>query len=40
MFDENDEHQECFYILQNLVLKSKFTAYEHRLTTSSLFVKT
>jgi hypothetical protein len=40
MFDENDEHQECFYILQKFSFKNpKFTAYEHRLTTSSLFVK-
>ena len=40
MFDEEDEHHECFYILQKFSFKNpKFTAYEHRLTSSSLFVK-
>jgi hypothetical protein len=40
IFDENDEHQECFYILQKFSFKNpEFTAYEHRLTSSSLFVK-
>lgn len=40
LFDEENEHDECFYILQSFSFKNpEYTSYEHELTNSSLFVK-
>lgn len=40
MFDSNNEFQECFFILHEFSFKNpEFTAYEHRLTKSELFIK-
>ena len=41
MFDENNEFFECFFLLFEFSFKNpEFTAYEHKLTDSDLFVKT
>jgi hypothetical protein len=40
LFDENNEYNECFFILQSFSFKNpEYTAYEHKLTSSSLFLK-
>lgn len=40
MFDENNEFDNCFFILHDFNFKNpEFTAYEHKLTTNELFVK-
>lgn len=40
MFDENNEFQNCFYILHDFNFKNpEFTAYEHSLINNPLFVK-
>jgi len=40
MFDENNEFFECFFLLFEFSFKNpEFTAYEHKLTDSDLFVK-
>lgn len=40
MFDENNEHQECLYILHDFNFRNpEFTAYEHKLLNNELFVK-
>lgn len=40
MFDENNNYQDCFFILHTFDFKnSEFVKYEHNLTTNPLFVK-
>lgn len=40
MFDAEGKYQNCFFIVQDFSFKNpEFTAYEHRMTNSELFVK-
>lgn len=40
LFDEENEYNDCFFILQSFSFKNpEYTSYEHKLTSSSLFVK-